>query len=820
MTSQTAAVAEQREAESSKADPPAVESPMREVVVGQRRSVVVVANSDPTERGRWKSALEAAGHGVIEAPTLLVLLELAARQQPDLVVCSTNPGELSPGMDPPEIDGFEVLRFIRNNALTARVPCLLTSNDSQDWRKAMAKGADDFLASPVKEQELLEAVEARLERQRTLSELATRNAFESFPAELLELVVKKTPVAEVLQRISQQLEEGIGAIAVVPRLSHGDQLETIQALRFSPRSWAELDRLIGKLLVDGMPCPNPARKELAIALSSSLLVFFGSQKINQKPGLLWHVPIRSENGGLLGSFEIFLGQEADASRWISGPNRAALDPVFRLAGVLMERQHLFDELTRQTHFDSVTGLPNRKEFERHLEEAHRRGETSGGTFAILCLDIDRFQRVNDTYGYEVADRLLGDVAARLRQQSRGQDLVARISGDEFAMLVPDAPERSQLQRLAGRLIDCLSQPYLVMQHRIVISITAGIAHYPEDSTSAGELLARAEMALASARRSPHGSVALFQQKAPAETVDGVDIESYLERALAVQGFVLHYQPIYRNRGGCCGYEALVRLRRGLLDSVDENLASQQPELVAPGLFLPIAEESGLIVPLGAWIFDEACRQLREWNDLGFHCPLIAVNLSARQLTSPDLVATFAASMARHNVSPEQLEVELTETAIIADYQSGKKRLEELKQLGLHISIDDFGIGYSSLSYLNNFPADKIKIDQSFVRRLGTAHSADPGSLLPSPNPRRADPSLPVIGAILSLAASLGADVVAEGVETPEQYRILSDAGCHEFQGFLFARPMGATALMAFINEHRGWTADWFAARMPDDESAG
>ena len=780
---------------------PATETRKSRVADGQ--SVVVIASGDGAERARWKRALETAGHDVIEAPTTLVLLELAAMHRPDLVVCA---------IGTPNLDGHGILRSIRSDAYMASVPCLLTSQDPKDWRRVMTHGADDFLAAPFRDQDFIEAVAARLKRQRTVNELAARESFQRFPAELLELVVKKTPVAEVLQRIGMLIEQGTGAIAVIPRLARGEVLETIQANGFNPRSWKELDRLLGKLLHDSAPSPNPARKEMAIALSSSLLLFFASQKVSHKPARLWHVPIRSEEGELLGCFEIFLGFGRESDRWLSGANRAALDPMFRLAGVLMHRQHLFDELTRQTHFDSITGLPNRKEFERHLQEACRRGKESGETFAVLCLDIDRFQRINDTYGYEIADLFLGEFASRLRQQSRSQDLAARISGDEFAVFIPNASDKEALdkdasgkaavQRLAQRLVECLSQPYQVLKHCIVVSVSAGIAIYPGDGGAPSEMLTQAEFALSSARRNVHSHVAMFERRAPAVTVDGVDLDSYLERALAVNGFVLHYQPIYQNRGGCCGYEALVRLRRGLLDDSPASTV----ELVPPGVFLPAAEESGLILPIGAWVFDEACRQLREWLDAGFPCPRIAINLSARQLTQPDLVESFAATILKHRVDPSLIDLELTETAVIADHQSGKRRLDELKQLGFRIALDDFGIGYSSLSYLNNFPADKIKIDQSFVRRLGLQpidHNA-----LPS---RRNDPSFPVIGAILSLASNLGADVVAEGVETSEQYRILSDAGCHEFQGYLFARPMPPAKLREFIEQHAGWTTDQFAA---------
>jgi diguanylate cyclase (GGDEF)-like protein len=781
----------------------AKQGPLLKKPAGQRQcGVVLVASADPEERALWSRTLGDAGHSVLEAPTALLLLEFAQQHHPDIILCS---------LDSPELDAFSLLGDIRNDARTATLPCLLASHDPADWRRAMTRGADDFLTAPFPDADLLDAVEARLHRQRLAADTYARAAFEVFPTELLELVVRKTPVAKILGRIATQVRDGIGAIGVIPRFCcHGEQLETVQAEGLNPRNWAELDGLIAQLL-ESSEYTNPGRKEFVIGLNSALFGFFASQKIEIIPGRLWHVPVRNEDGKLLGSFEVLLPlvtagalnlnarnfsseDPIEADRWLSGTRRASLDPIFRLAGVLMERQHLFEELTRQTHFDSVTSLPNRKEFERHLREAYRRGEESGAVFAILCLDIDRFQRINDTYGYDVADQILVDFSARLRQQSRGRDLVARISGDEFAILIPDAFDLDAIKRLASRLIEVVSAPYMVKQHQIMIGATAGISRYPEDGSQPADLLANAEAAMVAARRSNRGHVAVFKGKQEIQTIDGVEIESYLERALAVDGFQLHYQPLFRAGGTCSGYEALIRLRHGLARKSEPGT-----ELVSPGIFLPTAEDSGLIVPIGMWVFEEACRQLQRWNRIGFPSPRVAVNLSARQLSQPDLVPSFESLASRYGVAPASIELELTESAAIADFQSGRRRLEELNQIGFKISIDDFGTGYSSLSNISNLPASKIKIDQSFVSRLAPGVTG------------RRDPNRSVIEAILVLSNNLGTQIVAEGVETPEQCRILTELGCHELQGFLFSRPLPVDKLEQFMETHKAWTTDWFAA---------
>lgn len=748
-----------------------------------RCGVVLVGSGDAEERRRWSTNLQMAGHQVIEADSTLRLLEAAEACRPDLILCALR----SPGMD-----GRETIERLRTEPSIASIACLLFSGDEADCFEAMRAGADDFLTNTQSGLDLAWAVEARLKRQRQIAGDAGANgppkkSLQHFAGELLEMVVKKAPVPEVLQRIANRLEREIGAVAVIPRIGDEHTVETIYASRISPRQWGELDRLVERFLALSLIPGEPIHTEMLMPLSSSLVVFMAQQRQGVRPDRLWHIPLRSEDGTLLGSFEVFLPAGAVTDGWLTGSGRAALDPVLHMSGILIERQRLLDKLQRQTHFDSATGLPNRREFERHLQEASRHSLETQVSFAIICMGIDRFQRVSDVHGYDIADEMLAEFASRLRLQCRFQDLTARTATDEFAVLVSDSGDLERTQKFAARLMDRLTEPYVIRDERLVVTVSMGISMFPQDANSGVEVLACAEAALLGTRHnSGRGKIGVFRAAEARPTIEGIEVEQYIEKALIADGFELHYQPLFRLHGPLTGCEALLRLRTGL----GQPGAGKPGGLIRPDLVLPKAEETGLIVPIGAWVFETACRRLSQWRSAGIR---LAVNVSARQLESDSLTALFAGLLDRYQVNPALIDLELTETSLIADHMSGKHRLAELRRLGFRIAIDDFGVGYSSLSYLRDFPVDKIKIDRSFVQQLDK-----PG------------PSLSVVEAILTLANNIGATVVAEGVETAAQYEVLAGAGCHEFQGFLFAKPMNEDRLMEFLKQREGWTADDFA----------
>lgn len=412
------------------------------------------------------------------------------------------------------------------------------------------------------------------------------------------------------------------------------------------------------------------------------------------------------------------------------------------------------EIERLALFDSLTTLPNRHQFQQQLDAALRHLPTTGGGLALLNIDLDRFKEVNDTLGHAFGDELLCAVAERLRQQVNPTDVVARFGGDEFCVLLPEV-EAAEAALISERLIAALRAPYLIEQHRITIDASIGVAMAPHDATAAEELLRFSDLALYSAKNAGRGRVCVFEAKIQIALEKRRQLEEELRRAVERDELVLFYQPIVDARSGrVVGLEALMRWR------------SPTRGLVSPAEFIPIAEDTGLIVPLGAWAMQKACR------DAATLSPEIrvSVNLSTRQFQNEGLAAMIRSSIASAGLAPRRLEVEITESMLMQDTDEASRKIKELAELGVALALDDFGTGYSSLGYLSRFPVNKIKLDRAFTIKL--------------PEPK----TLAIVGAIANIARDLDMDLVAEGVENHEQLTHLSMKGVFLIQGFLFSRP--------------------------------
>ena len=435
----------------------------------------------------------------------------------------------------------------------------------------------------------------------------------------------------------------------------------------------------------------------------------------------------------------------------------------------MERHRAEQRLSTLAHCDQLTGLANRTSFRGRLEHAIARGSRRGETFAIMFLDLDRFKSVNDTLGHEAGDSLLQEVARRLRGTLRATDMVARLGGDEFAVVV-DAPSGENEARLAAeRILVALEKPILVGDEGLVVTSSIGIAVFPGAGRSADELLKAADSAMYLAKERGRNN---WQLAAPRGAADGfrrVRLADALRRGFEQNDFVLHYQPqIELGSQRVVGLEALLRW-----DRPDEGL-------VAPAEFIPTLEETGLIIDVGKWVLDNALRQVKEWRKVGGADVRVSVNLSARQFEDASLIRMVQNSLAREDLSPNSLEVEITESLLMRDTEQTKATLSELKELGVRIAIDDFGTGYSSLAYLSRFSVDVLKVDRSFVKNLDTSGSSE----------------RQIASAIIALGHNLGLEVVAEGIETAEQLRELRRSGCDIGQGFYLGVP------------DRGWRPDF------------
>jgi diguanylate cyclase (GGDEF)-like protein len=414
------------------------------------------------------------------------------------------------------------------------------------------------------------------------------------------------------------------------------------------------------------------------------------------------------------------------------------------------------QINHLARHDALTNLPNRVVFRSNLEDALKR-VPRGDSVAVLCLDLDQFKAVNDTLGHPVGDALLQDVADRLRECIRETDTASRLGGDEFAIIVTTNVEPVGVTSLASRVIESLSAPYNIAGHKVVIGTSIGIALAPEDGISPDELLKNADLALYRAKSDGRGVYRFFEPGMDAKVQARRALELDLRKALENGEFDLFYQPLVNlSAREIVAFEALLRWRH--------------PErgLISPGEFVPLAEEIGLIVPIGAWVLKEACAQATTWPS---HLK-VSVNLSSVQFRSNTLVLNVLSALAASGLDANRLELEVTETVMLHDTEATLATLVRLRELGVSISMDDFGTGYSSLSYLRKFPFDKIKIDQSFVRSLAGEEE-----------------SAAIVRAVTGLGRSLGMITTAEGVETTDQLELLRREGCMEVQGFLFSAPV-------------------------------
>lgn len=443
-------------------------------------------------------------------------------------------------------------------------------------------------------------------------------------------------------------------------------------------------------------------------------------------------------------------------------------------GVMTDISQLKDSearLAHLAHYDPLTHLPNRLLVQSRLKHALESAERHSRKVAVLYIDLDRFKNVNDSLGHPVGDELLEALAARMQARLRDEDTLGRFGGDEFLLVLEDLRRHEHAAEVARELIEMLEESFkLPSGHEVYVGASIGISLFPDDGESETELIQHADVALYQAKEAGRNTFSFYTPGLTQAADERLAMEARLRRALVQTEFILHYQPqVDFNTGRVMGCEALVRWN----DPVHG--------LVPPDRFISLAEDTGLIVPLGEWVLHQACIQARAWLDAGLPPVLLAVNLSARQLRQPNFVLRVASILQQTGLPPSQLKLELTESMIMGHGEEVVALLQELKQLGLSLSIDDFGTGYSSLAYLKRFPIDELKIDQGFVRDIPQDSS-----------------DMEIAAAIIGLAHSLRLKVVAEGVETEEQRRFLEQHGCHAYQGFLFSRPVPADEFVALL----------------------
>jgi diguanylate cyclase (GGDEF)-like protein len=679
--------------------------------------VVLVVDDDAQTRLLVTETLEPEGFRVEEAASANAGLDMFPRVRPDLVLLDVT----MPGMS-----GFECCERMRRLPGGERVPIVVLTghDDDESITRAFAVGATDFTSKPMRWQLLGHRARYLLRASKALEDLARSQA----------------------------------------SLAHAQGLAHLGNWEYQPGSdvgyWSpELYRILELDMQRDPPCFETLVQRAPEGERPELMHSFMKLRSEGAAYSLEHRVVRRD-----GSERTVL-QQAEA---VHEQGRVVL-----LRGTLQditERKMHEARIEYLANHDALTDLPNRNLLSDRLIQAIAQARRTGQCLATLVIDLDQFKFINDGFGHPVGDALLKEVAARLRAATREGDTVARLGGDEFVIMLPGLGSAADAEIVVRRVLAKFADPFVVEGHELHVTTSIGVSVYPEDGADNDTLLKTADAALYSAKGRGRNGFQFYTRAMGVQVEERAELESALHRALERQEFELHYQPKVDLRSGRVrGVEALIRWRR--------------PEvgLVSPDRFIPLSEETGLILPIGEWVLRTACAQVKAWHAAGYPDLSMAVNVSARQFRQQNMPELVRAVLADTGLAARHLELELTESVLLQDKETVVRALRQLKQIGARLSLDDFGTGYSSLSYLKDFPIDVVKIDRSFVRDV--THSVEGASLTKS---------------IIAMARSLNLTTVAEGVETEGQLSFLNSHRCDAIQGYYFSRPLPAHDMAALL----------------------
>ncbi len=484
--------------------------------------------------------------------------------------------------------------------------------------------------------------------------------------------------------------------------------------------------------------------------------------------------------GIFWPASIFGAADTDAWRWVEHAGWVVFCDIFLIASciervrkmrVIAIQQVSQTALLQKAYTDLLTGVPNRLRLQSELTRYLQPPEGDPQPFALLYIDLDRFKEINDSLGHAAGDCVLIEVTRRLQTAMPDDALLARVGGDEFVAIVQNSPPRAALDSLAQGLLTSLFEPFTVKEEKLTIGASIGISLFPQHGSTEDELMHAADVAMYAIKRQGRRAYAFYDPKMNESELEKAGAENALREAIAADEFVMHYQPLLNAKGTLEGFEALVRWQ------------SPTRGMISPADFLPLAEKSGLVIPLGHLVLEKVLKQIKTWTAAGVAFGNVAVNASPQQLTRPDFVHKLDVLLARYSVPAASLSLEITETACATDFELIEQQISDLQSRGIQISIDDFGTGYSSLGRLQEMSFDVIKIDRMFVSRLG---ESDMGSRM--------------VETIVGFAHALGMTVVAEGVETAEQYKLLQHMSCDFYQGYLFSKPLRPADVAVFLEK--------------------
>jgi len=686
---------------------------------------VLVVDDDRTQRMLARAALEQSGFRVIEAENGEQAVEKASGSSPDLILLD---------VEMPKLDGFAACSRIRRLDGMADTPVIMLTGreDDESVQAAYDSGATDFISKPINWSLLGHRVRyimraTRVRRGLRDSESRNRALISAIPDSML--VIDKA-----------------GNVLTHHRGRDGSRLLD---------QYVDVEQSVFETLPK--PLAESWRAQLTTVLSTG------------------HV---SQSEDRFESNEMHFYCETRMVPYTD-------DSVLVMQRDISEKKRADAKVRRLAFFDTLTGLPNRQSFLIQVAEAIRAAKEAGSRLSILYFDLDNFKRINESLGHSTGDALLRAISKRLEQCVRRDDSVARfgksnsamqvarLGGDEFTILLRELNDPDEASAVAERILCKLREPLVLGGQQFVITPSVGIATYPDDGDDIDSLVKNADMAMYRAKSMGRNCISTFSGTMSIRSLEQLELEDSLRKAIANGDLELHYQP-------------KLGIRSRQVTGVEALLRWTHPERgpVSPAKFVPVAEQAGLIADLGRWVLEAACQQLEAWSGTSLESIRIAINLSSEQFRDENVDNEIIEAVARHNFNRKRLELELTESTLMKDVGATVKTLQRLKAEGMSIAVDDFGTGYSSLIYLKQFPIDALKIDRAFVSEIDSAGN---------------DRS--ICAAIIALAKSMDLKVIAEGVETADQLKHLRFLGCDEIQGYFFAKPMSAEAVTEFLQRH-------------------
>jgi diguanylate cyclase (GGDEF)-like protein/PAS domain S-box-containing protein len=709
---------------------------------------VLIVEDTPASLKLLSDLLTEAGYYVRQAPNGELALWTAQSRPPELILLDIRM---------PGIDGFEVCRRLKASPELNQVPVIFLSaqHDTDDKVRGFALGAVDFIAKPFQTEEILARTDAHVRLGRAQKALAAERAsleerVAERTAELAREVDQRRANEEFLRLASQVFEATQDAIVVTDREARIVATNPAFTQISGYTAQEVMGQSVGILHAGTQDSASFEQMVQAIVYTGHWSGEILARRKNGEtyPGLLSASVVKDEAGHVINHVAVFM------------------DITERKA-----EQHLIDFLSNH---DALTGLPNRMLARQRFEQTLAAARREGRCVAVMCLDLDRFKSINDSYGHDMGDKALKTVATFLSGVVREGDTVTRQGGDEFQIIVSDDAQLGATMALAQKILSGLRKELVIDDQQITVTSSIGIAVSLTDGDSFDELVRNGDTALFRAKEIGRDNYAFFTERMDAEIRDKLAIQGQLRGAIARDEFEVHYQPqMCLKTGAMVGAEALLRWDSAVLGKVP------------PNRFIPLAEEYGLVNSIGEWVLESVCAQMKVWHDQGLGDIKVAVNLAAGQFANDATVPYVESTLRKFGVAAEYLGLEITEGTVMGDPNKAVAALRRLKDIGVSISLDDFGTGYSSLSYLKRFPIDVLKIDKSFVDDV-TTNTADAAIAL----------------SVISLAHNLNMRVIAEGVETREQVQFLTERGCDEMQGYYFSRPVNAEAFTALLRERR------------------